>query len=271
MRSLLLLCLMGIGSSLAALSLEDLIPGHAAALLRGERPLVSQFRNPQPRLLPQNEALAKLHEDIHQDLDPNVMVETLHLYSKPPEANKTAWSSEEKAALYNGVLALSSLAGIEYFSASRGVMRILYETSTIIDSPNGRRPIPDPTFAQPQEELTVFARQKDLTFGDNIYQYDFYSTNEAIIFIQQNLTPLNTGIVPAVGRNRLRSIVAILDAGDYLLVYAASMARAVSIPGINERVGVSFANRAEAIVNWFTAQADEAFSLLRCASSQAPP
>ena len=181
MRSLFLLCLMGLGSFLAAFSLEDLSPTQAAALIAGERPVVSQFRNPQPRLLPQNETLARLVRELHQDLNPSVMVETLYIYTKPQNAEKPALSAGEKAALYNSVLALSSLAGLEYFSASRGVMRTFYEISTVIDSPTGRRPIPDPAFARPQEELTVFARQKDLTFGDNIYQYNFYSTDGAII------------------------------------------------------------------------------------------
>ena len=244
----------------SAIGLESLVSlEQAAALLAGEKPIASQFRNPQPRLLPRNEALRRLLEETRRSLDPNVMVETLSLYTKPPQANQTALSADEKAALYNSVLALSTLAGLQYFSASRGAMRTFYEVSTVIDGPSTKVPVPDPSYNRPQAELTIFARQKDLTFGDNIYQYDFYSTEGAIIFIQQNLTPLNAGIIPAIGRNRLRSIVAVLDAGDYLLVYAASMARAVSLPGMNERVGASFANRAEAVLNWFSSQADEAF------------
>ena len=271
MRVLSLLCLMGIGTSLAALGLETLSPGQAAALLAGEKPIVSQFRNSQPRLLPQNDVLTRLVRELHQDLNPNVMVETLQIYTKPEGTGKPALNTEEKAALYNGILALSSLTGLEYYSASRGTMRILYEISTVIDGPSSRTPVPDPSFPRPQTELRIFARQKDLLFGDNVYQYDFYSADGAIIFIQQNLTPLSVGIIPAISRNNLRSAVAVLDAGDYLLVYAASMARAVSFPGMNERIGESFSNRAAAILNWFTAQADEAFSLPHCASSLAPP
>jgi len=107
--------------------------------------------------------------------------------------------------------------------------------------------------------LTIYARQKDLTFGDNIYQYDYYSEPGAFIFIQQNLTSLSYGIIPAVGKNKLRSVAAVMDAGNYLLVYIASMSKAVSIPGMKERIGNSFANRSEAIFNWFSNQADKAF------------
>ena len=80
-----------------------------------------------------------------------------------------------------------------------------------------------------------------------------------MFFVQQNLTSLSYGIIPAVARNNLRSALAVLDAGDYLLVYVVSMARAASFPGVRERIGNSFANRAEAILHWFSDQADRAF------------
>jgi hypothetical protein len=70
---------------------------------------------------------------------------------------------------------------------------------------------------------------------------------------------MSYGIIPAVGKNKLRSIVAVCDAGEYLLIYAASMAKAASVPGLNERVGNSFITRAEAILTWFTGQADKVF------------
>ena len=243
-----------------AFDLKDLVGyERAAALIAGEKPVLAQFRNPEPNLIPANNTVKDFFEAARSELGPSVMVETLHLYAKPEGANKNVWSANEEARLYNEVLALSTLAGLEYFSASRGSLRTFYETSSVIDGPATKKPLPDPTYPRPQSELTIYVRQKDLTFGDNIYQYNFYSTPGALIFIQQNLTSLNAGIIPAVGKNKLRSIVAVLDAGDYLLIYAASMAKVISLPGINERVGNSFANRAEAILHWFSDQADKAF------------
>jgi hypothetical protein len=199
-----------------------------------------------------------LVDSIRRDLDPGVMVETLFVYEKPENANKEALSDEETAKLYNGILALSTLAGLQYYSASRGAMRTFYETSSIIDGQATKKPIPDPVYTRPPARLTILARQKDLTFGDNIYQYDYYSEPGAFIFVQQNLTSLSYGIVPAVGKNKLRSVAAIIDAESRLLVYVASMSKAASIPGMKERIGNSFANRSEAIFNWFSNQADKA-------------
>jgi hypothetical protein len=70
---------------------------------------------------------------------------------------------------------------------------------------------------------------------------------------------MSYGIIPAVGKNKLRSIVAVCDAGDCLLVYAVSMAKAASVPGLNDRISASFTNRAEAILDWFNRQADKVF------------
>ena len=259
---LFLTALLGVFHSQNAygLSLENLInPQQAGALLAGERPVLVQFNSPRPQLFPQHEVLRRHIEAVRRDLGPSVMVETLYLYKKPPQAEMTTWSAEEKANLYNEILALSTLAGIQYYSVSRGSMRTLYETSQVIDGPSTRRPLPDPAFPRPPAELTVYARQKDLTFGDNVYQYIFYTAPGIMIFTQQNITPLSAGIITAVGRNNLRSTVAILDAGEYLLVYMASMARAASLPGMRERIGNSFTNRAEAIIQWFSNQADAAF------------
>ena len=250
----------GLCSGISGLDLKDFIsPEQAAALIAGEKTVLAQFSDPQPQLTPRNSRLRELIEGIRGDLKPSVMVETLHVYKKPPEAEKAAWSAGEEMELYNSILALSTLAGLQYFSASRGTMRTFYETSSVIDGPSTKKPLRDPVYPEPQAELTIYARQKDLTFGDNIYQYDFYTVPGALIFIQQNLTSLTAGIIPAVGKNKLHSALAILDAGDYLLVYALSMAKAASLPGMKQRVGDSFANRAEAVVHWFSDRADKAF------------
>ena len=247
-------------AAVSGLSLEDYIGAElAAALIAGEKPVLAQFSDPHPQLAPRFDVLNKIVETIRENLQPSVMVETLHIYKKPPEAEKPSWSTDEETELYNSVLALSTLAGLQYFSVTRGAMRTFYETSSVIDGPETKKPMPDPTYFVPPPELTVYARQKDLTFGDNIYKYDYYTAPGAMIFVQENLTAFTVGIIPAVGKNKLRSAVAVLDAGNYLLVYAASMAKAASLPGMKQRMGDSFANRTDAIINWFTDQADKAF------------
>jgi hypothetical protein len=198
--------------------------------------------------------------DLQSRLEPNILVENLTLYRKPPQQEGIAnWSEDEQIGLLNQLLALSTLAGIEYYSESRKTMRVFYETSQVIDSPATKRPLPDPVYSTLPDSLVLYAQQKDLTFGNNVYSYTFQTGADTILFVQENLTIMNTGIIVAVGRNKFRSMIAIIDAGDSLLIYAAAMAKAASLPGIGDRIGASFTNRAKAILQWFAGRAGRVF------------
>jgi hypothetical protein len=252
--------LLGLLAAGYAVTPEELLGGERAAVLRtGEKASEVQLKNPRPRLAPRQDELLGLLAKLQAELDPSLMAETLSLYKKPERAAKPAWSAGERLNLYNGALALSTLEGIEYYSASRKTMRTFYEISRVIDGPETKNPVNDPVHMAPPAELSVYARQRDLTFGDNIYQYTYHAFPALLVFVQQNLSSMNAGIIPAVGKNKLRSLVAVIDAEDYLLIYAVSMARAVSIPGLGERIGSSFTNRAEAVLEWFRGQAAKAF------------
>jgi hypothetical protein len=242
-----------------SLSLEDLVNRQQAQVLRSSNELITevQLKNPAPKLLPNYSELQKFFTEAASGLDANIMVETLYLYKKPSSYGK--WNEEQRAALYNRLLAISTLAGIQYYSASRNTMRTFYETSHVIDSPVSKRIISDPFHPVPPPSLMLYARQKDLTFGDNIYSYNFKTFNDSCMFMQENITSLTYGIIQAVGKNRLRTILAVIDTEDSLLIYAVSTARASAVFGMGERIGNSFSNRAEAILKWFSAGADAVF------------
>ena len=249
-----------VAANVHSASLEELIePAFTAALRSGEEKIAQvQQRNPAPVLLPRHNELRSYVTGAMSALEPNILVETLYLYKKGEGAN--GWSEAERTGLYNQLLALSTLTGIQYYSASRNAMRTFYESSQAIDGPDTKRAVGDPVYPQPPPALTLYARQKDLTFGENIYSFDYRITADCIFFAQENLTALSYGIIRAVGRNNLRTILAVVDAGDSLLVYAASMARASSVFGMGDRIGASFGNRAEAVFKWFSARADRVFN-----------
>ena len=241
-------------------SLEELAgPERAAALSAGNSITNVQLKNPSPLLMPQHGALRRLIAENMDSLGPGILVETLSRYQKPRSTGGAEWSEAERAALFNQLLALSTLAGIQYYSASRGVMRTFYESSKVIDGPDTKKALPDPAYTSPPPALTLYARQKDLTFGDNIYRYDYRAGADAFFFVQENLTALTAGIIPAIGKNKLRTVMAVIDCGDSLLVYAASLVKAASLPGMGERIGNSFTNRAEAVLKWFVGKADGVF------------
>ncbi|MDR0878176.1 MAG: hypothetical protein LBN21_08995 [Treponema sp.] len=257
------------GAPLFSASLDELVgPDRARAL--GEAVITEvQLKTPKPVLLPNHGELQRIIEETQADLGSGIFVESLHRYQKPAGAAQPVWSDAERTELYNRALALSTLAGIQYYSTSRKTMRTFYETSQVIDGPNTKRALKDPVFAEPPASLTLYARQKDITFGDNIYQYDYRAGEDALILIQQNLTAMTAFLFPAVGKNKLRSVIAVIDAEDSLLIYVATMAKTASLPGLGERaaplsglgerISNSFTSRTEAILKWFTGQADKAF------------
>jgi hypothetical protein len=244
-----------------SVTLEDIFDSPRAAQLRSSGVSITetQLKTPRLKLLPHYAPLEKFVSENQEALGSGLSVETLRLYKKPEPSG--GWSAAQRANLFNRLTALSTLTGIQYYSASRGVMRTFYESSLVIDGPQSKKPLPDPVFASPPESLSLYARQKDLTFGDNIYRYDYRTTQDAFFFVQENLTALNAGIIPAVGKNKLRSVLAIIDCGDCLLIYAASMAKAASVPGMGDRIGNSFGNRAEAAIKWFASGADDVFTI----------
>jgi hypothetical protein len=244
-----------------ALSLEDLAGQEKAVRLNNGESLSSVLlKDPRIVLAPNYAPLLGIIRQEMEALRPSVFIETMRLYRKPEGADMSAWTAAERLNVYNGSLALSTLAGIQYFSASRNEWRTLYESSSVVDSPDRKQPLPDPVYQSPPAELTLYARQKDLTFGDNVYRYRYFAYDNAMLFVQENVTSLSMGIIPAVGRGRLRSIVAVIDTGPGLLIYALSMARAASFPGMGTRIGNSFTTRVDAVLSWFFSRVDTAFS-----------
>jgi hypothetical protein len=263
MKKIVLLwcCILIQGGAAFALPLDALIlPEHETRLKEGETLMEIQFKRLNPLFIPRHGLVQQLLETTLEDLEPSLLVESLRLYKKPQGAAFPQWSSAERSALFNETLALSTLAGLQYYSTSRKNMRVFYETSQVIDGPDTKKPLPDPVYAEPPADLLLYARQKDLTFGDTIYQYEYYPGTDALVLVQQNLSPLAVGIIPAVGKHKLRSVIAVIDAQAYLLIYAASMAKSVSLPGINQQVGQSFTTRTDAIMSWFIERANRAFT-----------
>ena len=245
-------------------SLDELVGTDRAAELRAAARLASpmepvtevQQKIFSPRLLPRHRELSRLVNESQNSFAPNLLVETLSLYSKPHAAE---WKETEQISLLNHLASLSTLAGIQYYSERRKTMRTFYESSCVIDNPAEKNPLPDPVFTALPDSFELYTRQRDLTFGDNVYRLNYYAGKDYVAFVQENLTTMNSGIIPALGKNNLRSFMAIIDSGDSLLIYAAAMAKSPAVPGMGERIGLSFVNRAKALLTWLNGRLDGLF------------
>jgi hypothetical protein len=241
--------------------LDNLVPSARVSKLRSDDSLIveTQLRSPSLKLIPQDAELRQKVNAAITVLNPNIMVEIMYLYMKPAHAQTSpdVWDETQKIGIYNQIMSISTMTGLKYRSSSRGEMRTFFELAQVVD--NAKKPLPDPVFTTPPEELVLLARQKDLTFGDNIYRYDYTVTPQAVFFIQENVTSLTVALVPVIGKGNLQSVMAVFDCGDSLLIYAISMAKSFNVPGIWERISDSFTSRAEALLSWFTGRADLVF------------
>jgi len=248
-----------------SIPLEDLVSSSNAARLRssGESIIETQLKNPAPVLLPNDSGLRRIVDGIMSSQEPNMFVEALYLYRKPAfiAESSDGWSDTQRTGVFNQIMAVSSMTGLQYYSASRGTMRTFYEYSYVVDGPDTKKRIPDPVFTGVPEALTLFVRQKDLTFGDNIYRYDIVANQDAIYLTQVNITALTITLIPVIRRGNLTTVMAVIDCGDSILIYAASMAKALSFPGLWDRISDSFSNRAQAVLNWFSGRLDNLFRL----------
>jgi hypothetical protein len=219
----------------------------------------AHFDDLTPSFAPQDENLLRAIADAKSELAPSMLIESLSYYRKPVGAS--AWTQAERTALFNGVISISTLAGLRYYSNSKKGTRLFYEKSNVIESPQNKNIVRDPLFTDDNlpESLTLYARQKDLTFGDNIYKLDFSVHKDAVFFSQRNETAMYYGIIPVLGKGDLHSIIALIDSGNDILIYMVSMADAVPLFGMKTRVAVSFSARADAVLGWFKEKADAVY------------
>ena len=245
--------------------LEDIIPGHAAQMRSGETGsnfiTETQLKNPTPKLLPLDSDLRQFFSALFNDINPNILVETIYLYKKPEYCytNSESWDTAQKTGIFNQLLAVSSLTGIQYFSTSRGTMRTFIEYSSVIDGPDTKLPLPDPVYSTLPDDLVLYVRQTDATFKENTYIYSYKTGKNGIFLIQENFNTLTFALLPVIGKGNLKTIIAVYDCGDSLLIYSVSMARALSVPGTSGRISASFQSRVEAVLKWFTGRADNFF------------
>jgi hypothetical protein len=242
--------------------LDKLLPADLETRLMREKILSSaHFENMNSELSPKYEPLLKAIDALKKELNPSVMVESICFYKKPDDCIRL-WTDKEKTILFNGILSISTLTGLTYYSGSRKQTRLFYESSFAIDSYEKQNKLKDPVFTSKNlpSFLTIYAKQKDLTFGENIYKLEFTLKNDAIMFKQLNLTTMYYGIIPVLGKKNLNSLASVIDTNEYLLIYIISMADAISFPGMKNRVGASFAARSEALLKWFSEKASAAYA-----------
>ena len=226
-------------------------PAFLADFARDGKLVRAAMGKAEPGLLPAHPAAEAVRGALASE-KPSVLVEAVFLYKRPVPVDPAA----ELRAVYGILGAINTLEGVEYWSESRKTMRVFYAESYRVDGPETRRRLPDsapPAGALPASE-GFFAFQRDLSFGANVYRYEYRSLPGAILLESRNLTRMSYGIVPVLGPEALGVRLLVVPAEDGILFYAASSASAALVPGLRGKLENSFSNRAEALFRWFSAR-----------------
>ncbi len=180
------------------------------------------------------------------ELDPTIGVEALYLVDAPPRTVRV------DAELMTILQSISTMEGVEYYSATRDRMRTLFVESYVIAGPDDRTRRPDPVVASLSERDRIYAYQRDSSFGRNVLELAYTVSEEAIMLRMRNLTrTFYQGFIPVVGPGELGMSLVVQPIGDQFLFYAVTAARAPGAAGMEDRIRTSFTNRMHALRIWF--------------------
>jgi hypothetical protein len=163
-------------------------------------------------------------------------------------------SPEELLVLYNILRSVRTLKGIQYFSASRGRMRVMFNDAYVVDSAETRKKIPDRLVDIIPAYSTLFIFQNDSSFGENVFETVYYAEQGQFLMKMENLTKIWYGIVPLIDPHNLNYIIFIYPQGDTILFYSVICVNAFNLFGIAESRTASFYNRIKALYSWYCSQ-----------------
>jgi len=191
-----------------------------------------------------------------QDSDYKIAVETLYLI--PREELAPSLRQKERPAymrsLYNTLRSISTLEGIDYYSASRERMRLLFAESWAISGPEDHSKIDDPLVQKIPSQDTVYIHQKDLTFGTNRYRVEYLHEEGAISMEIVNLNTMTYKIFPLVGEGNMSMRLLVVPVKEGIIFYGLNTVDMLDLKIFHKKMEDSFTNRMIALYNWYARQ-----------------
>jgi hypothetical protein len=182
-----------------------------------------------------------------KDLEPRIGVEVL-FYIPTERTPSEAFTRD----LYNALRSVSTMEGIEYYSASRNRMRIFYIESYAVAGPEDRTAVPDPLVHTVPTRDTVHVFQRDSSFGRNTYSVEYYADRHSITMTARNLTTMFYSIVPMVGPENFETHIIVIPSDEGVFFYGVSGVSVITTLGFENKARASFYNRIKAMHRWFT-------------------
>jgi len=187
--------------------------------------------------------------------DSNLIIEALVFLPSPALGGSYSASSQIDALglLFNQ---FSSLQGIQYWSASRKIMRTLYTDAFRVDNPNDKNKIKDPeTIAEFRAILPqkTYIYQKDQTFSGIITEVQCAISQTTFLMTNTNVTPLRLIGIPVLSADGIRTGFLAAPSPEGIFLYFVTSIKSPSIG--RDRVFESASNKALALLHWFISAA----------------
>jgi hypothetical protein len=227
--------------------IASIVGNDELALLREKGEISRVFTgNDGPRMFP---ALPSLKERKHEieatveSMNPTLGVEILIV---------SAGADDAMLSTYNILRSVSTLKGIEYYSATRKRMRIFYEDAYVIASPDDRKRHADPLVIEIPKTERILSFMKDSSFGEYVCSIDYTHTDDAISMEMRNLTRIWYLFIPIIDPENMLTCMIVIPAGDRTLFYGISLIKGDDVFGIAKSRSDSLYNRLKALYDWFS-------------------
>ncbi|WP_028974016.1 DUF6675 family protein [Spirochaeta cellobiosiphila] len=181
------------------------------------------------------------------DFDPSLTIEGLYRLDKPTGLT----DKEVLLKIYNVLNKVSTLKGIEYYSASRGHMRTLFVESARIENLNAKETLKDLQFDTLPDHQSLYVAQEDKTFGKHRSQIIYTVENNSIIMEIKNKTPMKVAFITLLKPDNFIIRLQVSVEEDHVLLYGVMSADTVKLFGLAKSKEDSFYYRLIAINDWF--------------------
>lgn len=261
-RYSLFILLLFIVFQLSAYSLEELLPNFASNQLsnleNGQMIRSTSFDNNLLNLVPTS-TIAE--ENLKLSLNKADSFTVISLILIPyPEKMKSMSDKEKQLEIFNTMRSISTQEGITYISHRAGNKpKVLIEKSWYLETPKSRSALKDPVSFSVPPTAQYYVYQRDSSFGNNIYQHNYKTSDKEIFVKVVNLETIRVfSIFKAVNKEQLEIAMDtyLLDEGILLTAMATIEGRdpQIKVLGISVDLPSAFSRRTTALGEWFVDQ-----------------
>lgn len=208
------------------------------------------FNNDKPEYMFETTFKKDLMDEISK-LNIKIGVESLYFLKNSDLHNR---DNITPLSIYNTLLSIKTMKGIEYYSESRKKMRTLFTESHGIVSMDDPNPIPDPVLETIPFNLSRYILQTDKTFGENIYEVTYNSDGYTTWVNMINMTKMNYLFITMLKPEKMSINLFVIPVKDGLLFYGVCAVETLPLLGLEKSKKESFYNRIKAMYNWFANQ-----------------